>query len=160
MNTSFRFWRACFALLLLGVTGCSPKETATPVPAGSADAISGDWVLVEPASAYTITLRITGAGPSFIEHYAVELAGKAPVNNYFGKAAFSQRPSIESGPTGTGSVSGLGSTQMAGPPAAMQFEADYLAHLGAVNKAEVVGTSRLELSYGGTAPGKLVYKRQ
>ncbi|MEZ0540449.1 META domain-containing protein [Fibrella arboris] len=162
MNSKTNQWIACIVLSLFAfVSGCSPNETAvTPVPAGSAEAITGDWILAEPASAYTVTLRISDAGPAFIEHYAVQFTGQAPVNTYFGQAAFSQRPSIESGPTGTGSVSGLGSTKVAGPAAAMQFETDYLTHLAAVTKADVVGARQLELSYGGTAPGKLVYKRQ
>lgn len=155
MKAKYSYWVACVALLL--VAGCSPKEAAAP--AGSADAITGNWVLIDPASAYTVTLRVEDGSLQMAGSYSLQLTGKAPVNMYFAAARFSEGPSIESGPTGTGSVSDLGGTKMAGPPAAMQFEADYLAHLGAVNKAEVVGASRLELSYGGAVPGELAYKR-
>ncbi len=150
---------AIFWLSLLFTTGCSQRKDDI-VPASEASLIAGDWVLIDPASAYTVTLRITDTGSAFIEHYGVQLTGRSSVNMYFASAAFSKRPSIESGPTGTGSVSNLGATKMAGSAEAMQFETDYFNHLAAVNKAELVGSDRLRLSYGGTAPGALVYKRQ
>ncbi|HEY0111090.1 MAG TPA: META domain-containing protein [Fibrella sp.] len=146
-------------LSLLFTAGCSQKKDDI-VPASEASLIAGDWVLIEPASAYTVTLRISDTGSSFIEHYGVQLTGRSSVNMYFASAAFSKRPSIESGPTGRGSVSNLGATKMAGSPEAMRFETDYFNHLAAVNKAELIGSDRLRLSYGGSVPGALVYKRQ
>ncbi|MEZ0485743.1 META domain-containing protein [Fibrella aquatica] len=146
-------------LSLLIMAGCSQQKEEI-IPVADPDLIAGDWVLIEPASEYTVTLRIASTGPLFIEHYGLELTGRSSVNQYFASAAFSQRPSIESGPTGTGSVSGLGATKMAGPPAAMQFEDTYFERLRAVNKVELAGNKRLRLSYGGSSPGVLVYKRQ
>lgn len=146
-------------ILLLFTTGCSTKKEDIK-PASDASLITGEWILTEPASAYTVTLRITAASSQWISHYGVEFSGRSSVNSYFGKANFSQGPSIESGEAGTGRISGLGATKMAGPPAAMQFEEDYFARLEAVNRAELVGTDRLRLSYGGATPGVLVYKRQ
>ncbi|ARK09960.2 META domain-containing protein [Fibrivirga algicola] len=145
--------------LLLLTAGCSSKKNEITSVASASD-MAGNWLLIEPASPYRITLQITDVGSSFIEHYGVQLTGQSSVNQYFATGSFSIRPSIESGPTGTGSVSGLGSTKIAGLPAAMQFENDYFARLQAVNKAELAGTNQLRLSYGGTSPGVLVYKRQ
>ncbi len=131
-----------------------------PVPAGNAGAIAGDWLLTEPASAYAITLRIDGAPTQLAGHYSLQLTGRSAVNTYFATASFSQGPSIESGEAGTGGLSDLGATKMAGSPAAMQFENTYFERLRAVNKAELAGNDRLRLSYGGPSSGVLVYKRQ
>ncbi len=150
---------ALLCMLLLVTVGCSTKKEAIR-PASDANLVTGDWVLIEPASAYTITLRITAASAPWVSHYGVELSGRSSVNQYFATASFSQGPSIESGEAGTGRIAGLGATKMAGPPASMQFEEDYFARLEAVNRAELAGTDRLRLSYGGATPGVLVYQRQ
>ena len=147
-----------FGLLL--VAGCSKPKEEEVIPAASASVLAGNWLLIEPASAYTVTLEITDIKSVFNENYGVRLSGQSSVNQYSGTGSFSQRPSIESGPTGTGSVGVLASTKIGGPPAAMQFEDTYFARLRAVNFAGLVGTNRLHLRYGGTSPGVLVYKRQ
>ena len=145
---------------LLVVAGCSQPEKYEITPAADAGAIVGNWVLIEPASSYTVTLQITKKESFLAEMYAVQLTGQSSVNQYFGTGSFSERPTMCSGLTGTGSASALASTKMGGTPAAMQFEDTYFARLRAVSFAGLIGKDRLHLRYVGTSPGVLVYKRQ
>lgn len=59
------------------------------------------------------------------------ISGKAPVNRYFGRI-------IKADATGAMQVGpGLGCTRMAGPPEAMQAEADFLKALAAMTRYRV-----------------------
>lgn len=145
---------------LLVMASCSRPEKDEITPAADAGAIVGNWVLLEPASDYTVTLQVTKKESFLSEYYAVQLTGQSSVNQYFGTGSFSERPTMCSGPIGTGSASAFASTKIGGTPAAMQFEDTYFARLKAVNFAGLVGKNRLHLRYAGTSSGVLVYKRQ
>lgn len=146
-------------LLCLSLLGCTKPDEVTP--AASAEAVVGDWVLVDPASAYTVTLTVNELSPApMAGFYSIRFSGRSSVNTYFMSGLFSKGPSIESGEAGTGSVSGLGATKMAGPPEAMRFETDYFQRLGSVNRIERTGAGRLRLSHTQPSPGVLIYQRQ
>lgn len=159
MKNNQTYWLSFLWLIAFFVSGCSQKKD-TVIPATDSNAMAGNWILIEPISAYSITLSIKSTTPQLAGFYSLQLMGRSAVNAYFATANFSQGPSIESGEAGTGGVSGIGATKMAGPPEAMRVENDYFTKLAEVNRAELVGIDRLGLSYGGLTPGVLVYKRQ
>lgn len=85
------------------------------------------WTLVEAEfdSADLAALGVTA------EFEADGVAGKAPVNRYFGSYTLTGESGIKIGP--------LGSTKMAGPPAAMRAETAYLALLEEVTDFDIEG---------------------
>ena len=91
---------------------------------------------------------------------AYQFTGRSSVNSYFADAQFSKGPSIESGEAGTGGVFALGSTKVAGSPAAMQFETDYFARLVATNRVALTSDGKLIFHYALATPGELIFKRQ
>ena len=122
---------AVFVVLLLA--GCasggassasvSPSESSGPLPA---ELLPGDeWVLFSSAA-------VPGA-PQFgvtMQFDEGKVAGKAPVNRYFGTAAVGEG-SLTFGP--------LATTQMAGPPEAMTAETGYMKALAGVTQWQVAG---------------------
>lgn len=143
---------------LLTLAACEPDETSV---SAQPEQLVGKWRLVEPASKYAVTLEFTldPQGSPLAGFIAFRLNGKAPVNGYGGRALFSEGPSIESGPLGTGNISDLISTMIAGSAEANQFEQTYLANLQDVKRYEFTSKNRLRLHYAGMQPEVLVYER-
>ncbi|CCG98620.1 hypothetical protein FAES_0609 [Fibrella aestuarina BUZ 2] len=143
------------SVLLLG--SCRSGDAVRPT--GSSTLV-GDWKLVDPNSAYTVTLRIEEQPVQLAGFDSFKLSGRAPVNAYFADANISKGPSIESGEAGTGGIGNLGSTLVAGPADAMRYEDTYLTRLRNVTRAEVTSNDLLYLTYTAVTPGILIYQRQ
>lgn len=143
---------------LFTLAACQPDETVVPA---QPEQLVGEWQLLEPSSGYLVTLRFTSdpRGACVVGYAGFQLSGKTSVNGYTTQACFSEGPSIDSGPLGSGGISGISSTKMAGTPEAMQFEQTYLGNLGNVKRYEFTSKNRLRLHYEGAQPGVLVYKK-
>lgn len=124
------FARLSYFLVVLGLTGCSSVPPAS----------LADWQGIELKA---VRLLVNGANvalptePSVTLQLAADgkMSGRSAVNRYFG--AFSRVTD------GTILWQGaLGSTRMAGPPAAMKLEADYLRTLASTTEL-VVGSKVL-----------------
>jgi META domain len=138
---------ATFVILLL--TQCSQEKREV---APSVARLVGTWQLVGPDSSYATTLVFaldTANPPNDIIHFSA--AGKSAINTYNGF--------LSAAVDGLMVFTGVGSTKIAGPPAAMQFEQTYLNNLRGVVRFELPTDSQLRLLHGGENPGTLVYKR-
>ncbi|MBD2702538.1 META domain-containing protein [Spirosoma sp. BT702] len=133
---------------LLVFTQCSKKDNELSPKIAS---LIGNWQLAEPNSSYEVNLNFTldeknppnDVTPLFG-------GGRSSVNEY--NARFFATVD------GMMVVDPIGSTKVAGEPAAMQFEQTYYTNLRAVVRYELT-SDQLKLSYGGDKPGTLVYKR-
>ena len=137
-------------LLLTIVSGCGKRET---VLAPQITNLAGEWRLIEPASPYTVTLRLTfdtTNPPLDVTPFFV--AGESPINEYMAR--------LFATVDGTMQVSGMGNTEVAGPPEETAFEQAYLTDLKAVARYELTGTNQLRMYHGGPKPGVLVYEKQ
>ncbi|UFH55202.1 META domain-containing protein [Spirosoma sp. KNUC1025] len=138
-----------FFLLLALLTQCGKKETTL---APNVANLTGTWQLTEPDSTYGVTLQIgfdTENPPHDVTPFLI--SGKSSVNQYNARffAALD----------GMATVENLGSTKVAGPPQAMQFEQTYFDNLRTIARYELSTDNRLRLFHGGEKPGVLVYKR-
>jgi|GEM_PF-2445559 len=154
--------RYTFLLLFMGLMSAfstceSTRETIEPADTTK---LSGEWKLVEPASAYRVTLvlevdptaqTIAGVAP-------FNVTGKSSVNHYFANLS-AGTVTQDGGPRTTVSVGSIAATKMAGPPEAMEFESTYFSQLKAVSRFELTSQNRLRLFYDGPKPGVLVYER-
>lgn len=152
MKALFFIW---LSVLLLG--SCRSGDAVKPT---GSSALVGDWKLIDPNSAYTVTLRIEEQPVQLAGFDSFKVSGRAAVNAYFAEANISKGPSIESGEAGTGGIGNLGVTQVAGTTDAMRYEDTYFARLRSVNRAEVTSTGLLQLTYTAVTPGILIYQRQ
>ncbi len=143
---------------MLLFTACQPEEVSVST---QFEQLVGEWRLVEPASAYAVTMNIAvDASVSTIAGVrAYMFTGRAPVNTYFQRVTFSDGTHPEAGPARTASVGGVVATKIGGSPEATQFEQTYFTNLRAVNRYELTNQNRLRLHYGGTQPGVLVYEK-
>lgn len=122
------------------------------LPPGSGELV-GSWQLIEPGSAYKITLTIERDAQS--GNY--RLLGQSSVNQYFATVA---NPALSVSSTANlFSIQNLGSTKMAGPVEAMQFEQTYFTNLRAVKRYELTNQNKLRLFYEGDSSGVLIYDR-
>ncbi|MBC3783631.1 META domain-containing protein [Spirosoma utsteinense] len=138
---------AAFVILSLAQCNQEKREVAPSVAK-----LAGTWQLLGPDSTYATTLVFaldTANPPNDIIHFSA--AGKAAVNTYNGF--------LSAAVDGLMIFTSVGSTKIAGPPAAMQFEQLYLASLREVVRFELPTDSQLRLLHGGEKPGILVYKR-
>jgi heat shock protein HslJ len=120
--------RLAVVLLVAVLAGCASGTADTPpspspVPAPAEVLPGEDWVLLDAPAApdaprFAVTLRFEDG----------RVSGKAPVNTYFGPAAFAGE-GLTLGP--------LARTEMAGPPAAMAAEEAYVAALSEVSTWQV-----------------------
>lgn len=138
---------AAFVILLLTQCGEDKREVAPSVAK-----LVGTWQLTEPDSSYATTLVFaldTANPPKDIIHFSA--SGKAAVNTY---TAF-----LSAAVDGLMVFTSVGSTKIAGPPQAMQFEQTYFTSLNDVVRFELPTDNRLRLYHGGERGGVLVYKR-
>ncbi|RRA98553.1 META domain-containing protein [Larkinella rosea] len=129
----------------------SSDSTIKPLSATNA---AGAYKLVQPASNYEVTLLVTpdSANTEAQNRIAYQISGRSSVNQYFGAI-------IGTTASDQVQVSAIGSTKMAGPPEAMQFEAAYFKKLQAVKRYELTD-SQLRLFVEGETPGVLVYEKE
>ncbi|GAB3546723.1 META domain-containing protein [Spirosoma fluminis] len=140
----------CIAALLMSFSGCERNNGITR----SIDPkdLVGTWTLIEPVTQYTTTLvfHVDPTANTVAGTIALTVNGKAPVNTYFARADASDKGRFEFGQ--------IGSTKMAGPAEAMQFEQTYFTTLQSLNRYELISPDRLKL-YSTESSGILVYKR-
>lgn len=138
------------ALVLMSFSGCEREGTTAPADVMQ---LIGNWKLVEPASKYDVTLELTVSStantPPNVTPF--DSRGQSAVNTYGTLLTASN--------DGVMSVGPIGSTEIAGPPEAMQFEQTYYANLQAVKRYELTGQNRLQLFYDGEKTGVLTYER-
>lgn len=137
-------------LLTITFTACDPVvEPESEFKTSGMSAIAGRWKLVEPASAYSVYLEITpDSVQGSVSPTKFRLNGKSAVNLYSGVLELTGGDKL--------TLSALGSTKMAGPQEAMQFELAYFNKLQAVSRYEQSGNQLILFS--GTS--RLVYERQ
>ena len=128
-------WAAVLVMALLAACGSGGADSPSPGPTPSpppAELLPGEqWVLLsaqaDPATpTFEVTLTFDAEG----------VAGKAPVNTYFGPAQIG---------AGTMRLGPLASTEMAGPPDAMRAETEFLQAMSAVT-SWTVGDDLLALA--------------
>jgi len=148
------------ALGLLSLSTCERK--ANDILPADPSKVSGEWKLVEPATAYEITLRlaIDPAAQTIAGALPYRVAGRSAVNQYFALATFGKTTENGSSRDDGASFGAVGATKMAGPPEAMQVEADYFRNLQAVYRFELTSRHRLRLHYRGEQPGVLIYEKK
>ncbi|GAB3642179.1 META domain-containing protein [Spirosoma arcticum] len=138
---------AAFVILLM--TQCSREEREV---APSVAKLVGTWQLVEPDSAYAVTLLLaldTANPPNDIIHFKAN--GKSAINTY--------NASLSAAVDGLMVVTSVGSTKIGGSPEATTVEQAYFASLRDVVRYELPTDNRLRLYYGGNKSGVLVYKK-
>lgn len=119
------------------IAGCAPRAAA---PEADTPLTNVEWVLT----------WIEGADVppeptvSFIIEEGGRVSGHAGVNRYFTTA------NIDAEGKGTLELATIGATRMAGPPARMALERDYLERLARVTRYTISGRT-LTLSEGGSA---------
>lgn len=131
------------------LTECRKEEVPlAPKIAG----LLGTWQLVEPDSSYAVTLLIeldTANPPHDITPFLA--SGKSAVNAYTVR--------LFAAVDGMMSAENLGSTKLAGLPAATAFEQNYFTNLRAVVRFELLSENRLRLYHGGNLPHVMEYKK-
>lgn len=135
LPSSTRLSHAFFAfILLVGVSACTlPGNRASPTSPVPTSPVS--WSLDDARGfKWTLTRWSTPSGTKEVpENVTFELmndgkiAGRAPINRYFGRIVYSG--------TDITSWDPIGATKMAGPEAAMQAENAYFADLVQVRSA-------------------------
>ncbi|WP_128547290.1 META domain-containing protein [Larkinella soli] len=138
--------------LFLMAAGCDRGSDSTVQPV-SIETIAGKYRLAEPASKFEVTLEISpdSAGTEVKNAVAYRIGGRSSVNHYFGALTGSKTSDQVT-------ISAIGSTKMAGPADAMQFEFDYFEKLRAVKRFEMAG-NRLRLIAEGEKPGILTFEK-
>lgn len=135
---------------LLTAASCGRKG-GTVAPA--TNDLAGTYKLIEPSSAYPVTLVLTpdSANAENPNRVSFRVGGRSSVNSYFATIVGSAASSAVQ-------ISAIGSTKMAGPAEAMQFETTYFGRLQNVKRYERTG-KRLRLIAEGDNPGVLVYEK-
>ncbi|GAB4031497.1 META domain-containing protein [Spirosoma gilvum] len=140
----------CCLLLIAVTVQCKSSESKlAPKIAG----LIGTWKLIEPDSTYGVTLVFTldtAHPPQDITSF--KASGRSAVNAY----SLNLFAAID----GMMMADQVSSTDMAGTPAAMQFEQSYLKNLKAVARYELLTDHQLRLYHGGDQPRVLVYEKQ
>lgn len=139
----------------LSLLSCE-RSVEKAVPA-NADDLVGTWKLVEPSYKGEVTLKLTLLPPIptvFTAASLYEAIGQGPVNTYFTKLMVPQKA-----PANQMEVESIGTTEIAGPTEAMQFEQMYYVNLKNVNRYELTDQGRLRLYYAGSQSGELVYEK-
>lgn len=132
-----------------------PASGAAASPTAPAAALAGLWALAEapglPAVPEGIRLVLRNAPPREGGQATLDVSGFAGVNHYRGQATLNaDQQQLVTGP--------LAATRMAGPDAAMRFEAAYLQQLEKVGRYEWRGSDTLVLrTLGGES---LVFSRK
>lgn len=103
-----------------GLEAPSPGGTIGAQPAGGDELAGTSWVL----TGGPLALDDAAGGTITLEFADTELSGNSAVNTYFGGYTSSANGSLQIGT--------LGSTEMAGDPAAMALEQEYLVALQSV----------------------------
>ncbi|MFD1144139.1 META domain-containing protein [Larkinella insperata] len=139
--------------IFLIAASCNDKKNTTIQPL-SAASFAGTYKLVEPGSKFEISLVLTSDSTSgeVTNRVAYKIAGRSSVNHYFGTL-------IGSSASDDVQISAIGSTKMAGPADAMQFETEYFKKLQAVKRYEATG-NRLRFFPGSSDADALVYEKQ
>lgn len=147
------------AAVLMSLSNCERNEESV-VPADPTK-LSGEWKLVEPASAYEVTLKleVDPAAQTIAGVTPFKVSGRSSVNQYFAQASFGSSAQEGTNPGNGVSVGVIGATKMAGPPEAMQFETEYFNNLKAVSRYELTSRNRLRLLYNGSKSGVLIYEK-
>ncbi len=143
------FKTAILFAILIGTTQCGTKETTL---APQITNLIGTWRLVEPDSAYAVTLQFaydTANPPQDITPFLA--SGKSPINEY----TLRLFATID----GMMSADNLSSTKRGGTPEAMNFEQTYYTKLKSVARYELTNDNRLRLYHGGNLPRVLVYEK-
>ena len=138
---------AAFMVLLMAQCSQEKREVAPNIAK-----LVGTWKLVEPDSAYAVTLALaldTANPPNDIVHFKAN--GKSAINTYNGF--------LSAAVDGLMVVTSVGSTKMGGSPDALTAEQAYLTNLRNVVRYELPTDSRLRLYYGGQKSGVLTYSR-
>lgn len=113
----------------------------------------GTWKLVQPDSTYDVTLVFaldTAHPPQDVTSF--KASGKAGTNAY--------RLNMFAAIDGMMMTDQITSTEIAGTPAAMQFEQSYLKNLKVVARYELPTDHQLRLYHGGDQPRVLIYEKQ
>ncbi|MGA0560394.1 META domain-containing protein [Larkinella sp. VNQ87] len=137
--------------IVLMAASCNDTVNATLEPL-SATNVAGSYKLVEPSSKYSVTLILTpdSASVEVTGRIAYRVTGRSAVNQYFGSLTGSAASNEIQ-------ISALGSTKMAGPEDAMQFETDYFNKLQAAKRYEITGNRLRLLTDSNNA---LVYEKE
>lgn len=151
MTKSIRLTGFLVSVLLLGIltTQCRQKEITL---APNIEKLIGTWRLVEPDSAYAVTLTFaldTDHPPHDVTSFKV--SGKAAVNNY----SLRMVAAID----GMLSSDNLLTTEIGASPQIMVFEKNYFRGLNATVRYDLPAENRLRLYYGGLQPGVLIYQK-
>ena len=127
-----------FSAILLIAASCNDKVNSTIQPLSATNA-AGTYKLVEPASKFEVSLVLTldSASSELANRVAYKIGGRSSVNHYFASLTGSSTSNEVQ-------ISAIGSTKMAGPPDAMEFETNYFKKLQAVKRYEIAG-NRLRL---------------
>ena len=134
-------------LFVLSQCGSSQPELAPKIAQ-----LIGTWQLVESDSTYAVTLTFaldTNNPPHDITSF--KASGKSSVNEY--------NLNLFAAIDGLMLADQLGSTKIAGSPAAMQFEQTYFTNLRAAARFELPTANQLRVYHGGSLPRVLVYKK-
>lgn len=138
-----------FICLLFVLSQCSRSE---PELAPKIAQLIGTWQLVGPDSTYAVTLTFaldTDNPPHDITSF--KASGKSSVNEY--------NLNLFAAIDGMMLADQLGSTKIAGSPAAMQFEQIYFTNLKAAARYELPTANQLLIYHGGSLPRLLTFKR-
>ncbi|QJW92087.1 META domain-containing protein [Spirosoma taeanense] len=137
------------SLLLLMAFQCSSDKE--PVVAPGVAKLIGTWRLVDPSSSYDVTLQLVldKENPP-VDVTPFKASGRSSVNQY--------NALLFAAADGMILVSEVGSTKMAGPAEAMEFEQAYFTNLKNIVRYELTN-DRLRIQYGGPKPGVLVYEK-
>ncbi len=151
MTKSIRLTGFLVSALLLGVltTQCRQPEVAL---APNIEKLIGTWRLVEPDSAYAVTLTFaldTDNPPHDVTSFKVN--GKSAVNTY----SLRMIAAID----GMLSADNLVTTEIAGGDQVMAFEKNYFRGLNGTVRYDFTPENRLRLYYGGSQPGVLIYQK-
>jgi hypothetical protein len=113
----------------------------------------GTWELVGADSAYNVSIAFSydDRNPP-IDITPFLTTGKSAVNQYSARMF----ATID----GTMQINELANTEIAGSPAAMQFEAAYFDKLRTVVRFESPMQNELHLYHGGSSPGMLVFRKK
>ncbi|QMW02126.1 META domain-containing protein [Spirosoma foliorum] len=140
---------SCLLLITLALSQCTKSQ---PELAPKIAELIGTWQLVDSDSTYAVTLIFTldtDNPPHDITSF--KASGKSSINTY--------NLNLFAAIDGLMVADQLGSTKVAGSPAATQFEQQYFKNLKAVARFELPTANELRLYHGGDLPRVLVYKK-
>ena len=124
--------RIISALLLFPIlVGCSVIGGSGASGPTGGDGLDGSWSFIGAGAAGPTGLTDPSSAPVTLEIAAASASGSAGVNRYMSTITANAEGALAFGP--------IGSTMMAGPPAAMDAEQAYLAALETVTGYRVTG---------------------